>query len=335
MRAARYHGRGELLVEDAPDPVPGETDVIIAPSAVGLCGTDAHILAGAFPADPPVTLGHEVAGRVVAAGSGVTGLGTGDAVSVDPHQYCGSCPYCRGGSEHLCLHKKGYGVRLDGGMAELMRVPAAVCYRLPEGMPAHIGALAEPASCCVHGIDRLSARSGLPVLIFGCGPAGLILIALAALAGLGPVVAADPRPDRRGTAARVGASVVLDTAAPHFADAALRETGGVGYPYVIDAVGSGQVLEQAVRLAARGARLLAFGVADPQDRVSLSPYDLYARELTVLGSCINPHTHARAVNLAGQLGAAEWNVARFGLDEVGQAFAAHRAGSYDKVFVTP
>lgn len=335
MHAARYHGRGELTVEDVPKPVPGEADVIIAPAEVGLCGTDAHILAGTFPADPPVTLGHEVAGRVIALGSRVTGLGIGDMVSVDPHRYCRRCPYCRAGSEHLCLDKKGYGVRLDGGMAELLRVPAAICYQLPEGTPPHIGALGEPASCCLHGMDRLSPRSGLPIIVFGCGPAGLILIRLAALTGLRPVVAIDPRAERRRTAARIGADLVLDPADPGFADTAISQTGGMGYPYIIDAVGSARILEQAIRFASRGASLLVFGVAAPDARASLSPYDIYARELTVLGSCINPYTHGRAVRLINQLGVEHWNIARFPLHDVQKAFDAQRSGSYDKVFVTP
>jgi L-iditol 2-dehydrogenase len=335
MRAVRYHGRGELTIEDVPEPVPGDTDVIIAPAEVGLCGTDAHILAGAFPADPPVTLGHEVAGKVVTVGSRVTGLGVGDMVSVDPHRYCRHCRYCRAGSEHLCQDKKGYGVRLDGGMAELLRVPAAVCYQLPEGTPPHIGALGEPASCCLHGMDRLSPRSGLPIIVFGCGPAGLILIRLAALTGLRPVVAADPRAERRRTATRIGADLVLDPADPGFADTAMSQAGGIGYPYIIDAVGSARILEQAIRLAARGASLLVFGVAAPDARAALSPYDIYARELTVLGSCINPYTQERAVGLINQLGAEHWEIARFPLHDVQEAFAAQRSGSYDKVFVTP
>ena len=335
MRAVRYHGRGELIIEDVPEPVPGETDVIIAPAEVGLCGTDAHILAGTFPADPPVTLGHEVAGKVVTVGSRVTGLGVGDMVSVDPHRYCRRCRYCRAGSEHLCLDKKGYGVRLDGGMAELLRVPAAVCYQLPEGTPPHIGALGEPASCCLHGMDRLSPRSGLPIIVFGCGPAGLILIRLAALTGLRPVVAVDPRAERRRTATRIGADLVLDPADPGFADTAMSQAGGMGYPYIIDAVGSARILEQAIRLAARGASLLVFGVAAPDARAALSPYDIYARELTVLGSCINPYTQERAVGLINQLGVEHWEIARFPLRDVQEAFAAQRSGSYDKVFVTP
>jgi threonine dehydrogenase-like Zn-dependent dehydrogenase len=161
------------------------------------------------------------------------------------------------------------------------------------------------------------------------------LIRLASLTGLRPVVAVDPRPERRCTAARIGADLVLDPADPGFADTAMSRSGGTGYPYIIDAVGSAPVLEQAIRLAARGASLLIFGVASPDARASLSPYDIYARELTVLGSCINPYTHGRAVQLINQLGVQDWEIARFPLHDIHEAFAAQRSGSYDKVFVTP
>src|SRR5574341_1577729 len=102
MRAIRFHGRGDLRLDElaVPDPQPGE--VRLRPLAAGLCGTDAHILHGEFPAACPVVLGHEVAGVVDALGADVKGLAEGDLVSVQPNTYCGVCRYCRTGREHLC-----------------------------------------------------------------------------------------------------------------------------------------------------------------------------------------------------------------------------------------
>lgn len=128
---------------------PGPAEVRLEPLAVGVCGTDAHIVAGTFAARDGVVLGHEVCGRVVETGSAVRGLAVGDLVTVEPHLYCTACSFCRAGREHLCPDKAGYGVRLDGGMTESMVVPARIAYRLPPGTPPWIGALAEPLGCCI------------------------------------------------------------------------------------------------------------------------------------------------------------------------------------------
>lgn len=346
MRAVRYHGPGDIRLDQQPDPQCGPDDVVIAPAAVGICGTDLHIAAGEFPlARPPVTLGHEFAGRIVAVGGGggdlsagdlsVGDLSVGDLVTVEPHRYCGRCAYCRLGQEHLCDAKRGYGVRLDGGMADLVVVPAAKAFPVPTGVSPTLAALTEPAACCLHGIDRLQPKPGLPVIVFGCGPAGLLLVRLAALSGLSPVVAVDGMPARRATAARVGADVLLDAHSPTLADDARRCTGGAGFPFVIDAVGASAVLSQGIRLASRGARILLFGVAPQHDALSISPYDVYIRELTLLGSCINPFTHSRAVGLLPALGVEHWNVASFDLADHAAAFDAHRNQEADKVLITP
>lgn len=216
MRAVRFHGPGDLRVEDVPEPVPGLDDVLIRPRAVGVCGTDVHILDGGYPARAPVTLGHEVAGQVVTVGSAVAGVSVGDLVTVQPNLPCDTCPQCRQGMEHLCDNRLAFGVELDGGMADLLLVPARAAYPVPAGTPWQVAALAEPLACCVHGMDRLAPRSGLPLLVCGCGPAGVMLIALARLSGLAPIVAADPRADRRDLALRFGADLALDPTEPGF-----------------------------------------------------------------------------------------------------------------------
>lgn len=335
MRAVRFHGAGDLRVEEIAAPVPGPGEVLLQPLAVGICGTDTHILDGHYPARAPVTLGHEVSGRVLELGSAVTTLAIGDLVAVEPHRYCGACTYCRRGMEHMCVRKEAYGVHLEGGMAELMTVPARIAYRLPASIGPNIAALTEPLSCCLHGMDRLGPVSGLPILISGCGPAGAILVALAAQAGLTPVVAADMREDRRDLARRMGADLVLDPSAPDFTENALALTAGEGFPYLIDAVGLPEVLEDCIRLSARGGRILVFGVAPPDATASIHPNDVYARELTILGTAINPFTQHRAAALLTRLPLRELRISSFPLDRAQEAIAAARAGLGDKVQIIP
>lgn len=335
MKAVRFHGVGDLRVDELPVPEPGVGEALIEVAAVGVCGTDTHILDGHYPSQPPVTLGHEVAGTVVALGPGATGVAVGDLITVEPHKYCGQCSYCRRGMEHMCLHKQAYGVHLDGGMAEYVTVPARICYPLPAGVSAGVGALTEPLSCCVHAIDRLELKSGLPLFISGCGPAGAMLIALAARSGMATIVAADMRPDRRKLAQRMGATVVLDPADPDFMQQALVFTHGEGFPFLIDAVGHPAVLQNCITLSARGGRILVFGVADPAAEAVVRPNDIYTRELTILGSAINPYTHLRSVGLLTSLPLTELQIATFGFSQAHAAIEAVRSGSHDKVQLVP
>ncbi len=335
MKAARYLGDHVVSVDEIPDPVPGDHDVLLAPLAVGVCGTDTHIIDGDFVSRPPMVLGHEVSARVVQIGAAVTTLQVGDLVTVEPHIYDGTCIWCQIGKPHMCPHRQAPGVHLDGGMAELLAVPETIAYKLPADTPAHFGALTEPIACSVHAMDRLDARSGLPVAIFGAGPAGAILIALAKLAGLSPIVSIEMREQRRDLALRVGADIAIDPRDPDF-DRIVREaTAGNGFPYVVDAVGSSRVLESAIGIAARGANILLFGVARPDDVASVRPNEIYAKELSLLGTALNPFTHRRAANLLSSLPLDELNVGFFGLDDIEAALQAQRDGTFDKVFITP
>ena len=337
-RAVRFAGPGDvrLTAEDERPLAPHE--VRLHPLAVGVCGTDAHIVDGSFPAEPGVVLGHEVCGRVVEVGDGVRGATAprvGDLVTVEPHDYCTACTWCRAGQEHLCSGKRGYGVRLDGGMAESMVVPGRIAYVLPPDTVPWIGALCEPVACCVHAVDRLGVVAGEALLVLGSGPAGAVLIALGRLLGATPVVAADTREPRRDLARRMGADVVFDPRDPQQRAHALDVTDGEGFPAVVDAVGSSAVLEQALSMARRGGRVLEFGVAAPDDVAAVRPHDLFSRELTLLGSVINPWTHQRAVALLPRLGLERLTAAFHGLDEFDDALAAQRRGDVDKVFVAP
>ncbi|MHA6622547.1 alcohol dehydrogenase catalytic domain-containing protein [Pseudonocardia sp. DLS-67] len=337
-RSLRFSGPGDVRLTASADRPLAPHEVRLRPLAVGVCGTDAHIVGGSFPAEPGVVLGHEVCGRVVEVGDGIDGAATprvGDLVTVEPHRYCTACTWCRAGQEHLCSGKRGYGVRLDGGMAESMIVPARIAYALPPDTTPWVGALCEPVSCCVHAVDRLGVVSGEALLVLGCGPAGAVLVALGRLLGATPVVAADTRETRRELAQRMGADVVIDPRDREQVSRALALTGGEGYPAVVDAVGSSTVLEQALTFARRGGRVLEFGVAAPDDVAAVRPHDLFSRELTLLGSVINPWTHQRAVALLPRLGLDRLTAAFYGLHEFDEALAAQRRGDVDKVFVAP
>jgi threonine dehydrogenase-like Zn-dependent dehydrogenase len=335
VRALRFHGPGDLRLEDVPAPVPGPGEVRIRPAAVGICGTDAHILDGTFASRPPVILGHEVAGFVEAVGKGVRNAREGDLVTVEPHRYCGVCRYCRLGREHLCLDKEAFGVHLDGGMAALQVIPERIAYRLPDGMDPRVGALAEPLSCCVHAMDRLAPKSGTSIVIFGAGPAGLILVALSRIAGLTPIIVVEPDAARRDAAVAFGAHGTVDPSAEGWREAALGMVGGAGFDHVVEAVGSPRVLESGISVAARQGRILVFGVANPGETASIKPQEVFVKELTILGTVINPFTHHRAVELLPSLGLDRLGIRTYPLEAHGEAFVAHRQRAAGKVQFAP
>ncbi len=331
----RYEGSGRLALGVRPVPRPGPGEVRVTPLAVGICGTDARILEGAYAARPGTVLGHEIAGLVAELGSGVEGLGEGDHVSIEPHLYCGACRYCRLGWEHLCPSKRAFGVHLDGGMAGSVVVPARLAYRVPAGVDPVVACMAEPVGCGIHGIDRLQPMSGLPLCIIGSGPAGLMLLALARLTGVGPIVVLEPDAPRRAAAAAGGADLVIDPNAEGWRDTALAATGGHGFDQVIEAAGSPTGLATAIDLAARHARILVYGVAHPDAVTPVRANDIYARELTILGAALNPFTHARAVELVGHLGLERLAPGRYPLAAFAEAFDAQRQRRHLKVVMVP
>lgn len=335
MKAIRFHGIGDLRIDELPDPEPGPGEVLIAIEAAGMCATDTHILDGHFFAATPVILGHEFSGRIVGVGAGVSASRIGELITCEPHEYCRACLYCQIGQEHMCVDKRAYGVHLDGGMADFAVVPARLAYAIPEGISPLFGAMTEPIACSVHAFDRLSPISGLPIAIHGCGPAGTILIGLAKNSGLSPIIAIDPRPERRQLALRAGSDVVLDPADPAFTDILMELTEGYGLMYQIDAVGSPKVIETAIRVAARRGTILFFGVAAPEATATIHPQEIYAKELSLLGTAINPFTHRRAVGMLHRLPLDQLRTAMFGIEQAAEAFQAQREGTADKIFIVP
>lgn len=334
MKALQYIGNHKLELRDVPKPTISEGHVIIAPEAVGICGTDIHILEGDYSSNPPVTLGHEVAGRIVEIGKDISELKIGDLVTVEPHRYCGVCLYCQIGYEHMCIKKEAYGVHLDGGMAEFQKIPAKIAYKLPKNMTASIGALTEPLACVVHSVDRMKPLSGLPIVIVGTGPAGSMLVGLCKLQGLNPIITVDGRKDRRELAKSMGADITFETLEE--VEARKEElTQGFGFPFVVDAVGSAEVLTQAIKLASRRATILVFGVANPTAEWKVRPNEIYAKELTIVGSAINPFTHRRALSLLERISVGNLKIKEFKMSDFEEAFASHREGIYDKIQFNP
>jgi 2-desacetyl-2-hydroxyethyl bacteriochlorophyllide A dehydrogenase len=330
MRAAVLDGRGGVQLTDRPEPVPGADDVVIAPSAVGICGTDLHLADGSYATGRfPVVPGHEFTGMVAGLGRKVRKFTEGDLVGVDPNVSCGGCKWCKAGAMNLCRTLEPVGVTRDGACAELVAVPARVVYKLPSGLSPTVGALIEPLACVLHALDRLHAVVSRDVLIYGAGSIGLIAAAVCRAEGAARIQIVEPFAIRREAALRMG----VHAAAP---DPAELDLDG-GAEVVIDASGNLTAITDALsRVAIRGT-FVQMGVTARSARVSLAPFDVFEKELTILGSNSVADQYGAATELAPDLAEPLSMLVthRLPLEDYANALAAAASPEAIKVHVIP
>lgn len=298
MRAAVLVDQEVMDVKEQKTPEAGTGEVLIRVRSCGICGTDQHIYhghPGSAEVHPPIVLGHELSGEVVAVGQGVSSLKEGDRVSVDPNIYCGSCEYCRSGRLHLCDWLQAVGVTRDGGMAECCLVPAENCYIIPDAMSYEEAALLEPLGCVLHGFRKLDIRPQHQVLIIGGGFIGQIFLQLVRERGVSRITVSEPASYKHETLRGLGADAVVSPLDPDTADV-LASSSDI----VIECVGRPDSVQTAVRAARKGGQVLLFGVAAPDAEAAIRPFDIFSKELRIMGSFINPFTHTDAIQLVSR-----------------------------------
>ncbi|MBA2596320.1 MAG: zinc-dependent alcohol dehydrogenase family protein [Chloroflexia bacterium] len=285
MKAAMLYGPNDLRVERVPLPEVGAHDVLLHVDMCGICGTDVHILRGSFPApNLPLIPGHEFAGHVVAVGENVGHIKTGDYVTADINLACGHCYFCRRQQKLFCEQIQQIGVHTHGALAEYVKAPAAAIYQVPEEFSPQQGAYIEPLACAIHGQARAEIQPGSSVVIIGGGPMGLAHIQLAKLKGAAPVIVTEMNAVRLAKAREMGVDHAIDAGAEDAVAAVLALTGGRGADYVIEAVGSIPTYRQAFDMVRRGGTLVAYGAAPSTASMDLKPFDIYSKELTIVGS---------------------------------------------------
>jgi D-arabinitol dehydrogenase (NADP+) len=282
VKAAYYEARHEVAVRDAPEPEPGPKDILIRVRACGICGTDQHIYDGDFGGPLPMIGGHELAGDVVAVGPEILeDIRVGQRVAVNPNLFCGSCFYCRRGQVNHCLRWSAIGVTRDGGFADYVVAPEANVYPVGD-LDYELAAFIEPISCVVYGLKRLRIPVGANALIYGAGPIGLLMLQLVAHGGASDVVVVDLKQEKLDVARSLGAHDVILGGAD--ADDALRATSPLGFDVVIDCTGVPSVVEHMFAHVRNEGKLLFFGVNPTDARIAVSPYDVYRRDLEIVGS---------------------------------------------------
>ncbi|WP_132979451.1 MULTISPECIES: alcohol dehydrogenase catalytic domain-containing protein [unclassified Pigmentiphaga] len=234
-------GLNGLAVLDRDVRAPDAGEMLVKVHAAGVCGTDMQLYggAGAFAQRLkfPTVLGHEMCGTVVETGAGVVHVKVGDLVSLESHIPCWTCRACRTGRAHVCPHTRYPGIDIDGTFAEYVTVPAAIAWVNPPDVSREKAALLEPLGIAVHATLEGGGVSGRAVAVNGCGPIGLMNVAVARYFGAHTVIAVDPNPKRREAALRMGADRAIDPAAESAATAVRDMTRGEGADVVIEYTG--------------------------------------------------------------------------------------------------
>lgn len=298
MKAAVYHGSGDLRVEEVPVRKLKDNEVKIQVKYCGICGTDIHIFhgdGGCCDVTPPLVPGHEFSGVVAEVGAGVKTVKVGDRVTGDPNDMCGECYFCKNGMQHFCKNNIGIGTTVDGGFAEYVIMREKQVYKVSDDLSFIEAAMAEPISCCLHGIDLCNIKAGDTVLVMGGGPIGMIMMQLAKNAGASKVIMSEPVEEKREQALKLGATKTIDPL--HEDVEAVLAEYCENVNVVIECVGNVHTQADAVRFAGKGATIMYFGLAAPEESFPIRPDDIFKKELHITSSYINPYSFERAIQI--------------------------------------
>lgn len=347
MLAAVYHGPHDIRLEEVPTPRPGPGEAVMRVRAASVCATDLRIFNhGHFKihGDTARIMGHEVAGEIVAVGEGVAHLAPGMRVAVAPNFGCGVCRECVQGNNNLCPDYEAFGITLDGGFAEYMRITAPAVrqgnvVQVPDGLSFEEAVLNEPLSCCYNAQQACRFAPGETMLIMGTGPMGLMHLLLARYSGAGQVIVSEVQEHRARLAAEFGADLVVDPQKEDLKEAVLKATDGRGADVVIVAVGSTALQEQAVELAARRGRVNFFaGLAGGRDRACVNSNWIHYGQIVVTGTTGSNYVQYRQtlqMLASGRLSLQPLVTARRPLQEIEAALADAASGEHLKVLLIP
>ena len=256
-------GVGNIEVLDVPEPHAGPDQVVIEVDSAGICGTDLHIYFDEFETSPPVTIGHEVSGRIVELGSDVAGWKLGDRVTTETYFYtCGHCLNCRRGRRNLCLQRRSIGSKEDGAFAAYLATPACNLHQVPDGLDLQSAALTEPLACTVHGVlETAGVRPGDNVVITGPGPIGLLALQLVKIAGARVLIlGTNQDTERLKLARRLGADGVINVQQVDNVVESVQDFSTDGADLVIECSGAAAAAKTLTDVARRGGRFCQMGL---------------------------------------------------------------------------
>src|SRR5438034_3490113 len=284
MRAVRLVQVGKPLEQaDIPIPEIGPSDVLIRVAAAGSCHSDAHYRAGISQIDSlPLTLGHEVAGRVEKVGAQIANLAAGDRVCVHYLVTCGRCDFCKHGQEQFCRHVQMIGKHRDGGYAEFIKVPGANAFPLPDEIPFEVGAIMMCSSAtALHALNKARFKAGESIAIFGFGGLGFSALQLARAFDCEDVYVVEINPAKLASAASMGA-IAIDARSADPIEQIKEATAGTGVDVALELIGSAKTMRQAVLCLRPLGRAALVGLT--AESMSIFPYtELINKEVEIIG----------------------------------------------------
>src|SRR5882724_9255586 len=330
-----------LQMDTVAVPATGPTDVLVRVKTASICGTDLHIYGwdrwSQGRIKPPLTLGHEFCGVVERVGDDVAAVKPGDFVSAEMHVNCGHCHQCRLGEAHICQNLKIIGIDQDGAFAEFVKIPASNIIKLDPSIPERYGAILDPLGNAVHTV-LAGAIAGQTVLVTGCGPIGLMSIAVAKACGSSTVFATETNEQRRAMAKKMGADVVVNPAATDSVAKIKAETSGTGVDVLLEMSGNPAAIQQGFRALRAGGRASLLGI--PTESVPLDLVnDVIFKGATVQG-IYGRRMYGTWVQMTALLKAGRLNLdplfgEKASLEKFEGAFAMLQGGLAGKILLYP
>ncbi len=301
MKALLLSEYNRLEMVDVPMPRPGPDELLIRVEACGICGSDVHGYdGGSGRRIPPIVMGHEASGTVVAAGNGASDFHAGQRITFDSTIYCGECDYCRRGAVNLCNNRQVLGVstpefRRAGAFAEYVTVPKRLVYSFPDTLSFEHAAMVEPLAVAVHAVDLSDIQEGSTAMVVGAGTIGLLVLQAARLAGCRAVYVVDVDASRLELAAELGATVTINAKTTDAVAEVKKHTDGVGVDVALEAVGSTATIKTAVESVRKGGTVTLIGNVVPTAEIPLQA--VVSRQLRLQGSAASAGEYPRCIEM--------------------------------------
>ena len=340
MKRAVLVAPRKFKMEEVEKPIPKGDQVLIQVKCCGICGSDIHSYEGKHPfVKPPIVLGHEFAGVIADIGNEVEGFEIGDKVTVEPNLPCGNCYNCRHGKPNICNKLKVIGnIGYNGAFAEYISVPAEKVIKLPEGLSFEQGAFVEPTAVGVHAIRKAGQRVGDKILILGAGPIGLLLLQAAKCAGAARVVITDLFERKLEIARKLGADLIFSPNRGDLAEFIKTWIEEEAIDLIYDCVANERTLNQAIKVARRGTKIIIVGV--PTEKICVDLSLVQDGEISLEGSLMYTHDDfltALELIREGKIEISPLITHRFRFEEIEDAFnlavASENAGKRLKIMI--
>ncbi|MBD3353753.1 MAG: alcohol dehydrogenase catalytic domain-containing protein, partial [Candidatus Lokiarchaeota archaeon] len=299
MQTARFLKPHDIKIAEEDIPIPQNDEILVKVKNSGICGTDYHIYEGGIQGlvEPGTILGHEFAGVIEELGSNVGDLEVGDRVAIEPNLFCGKCHYCRNAKKHFCENWAAIGLSRDGGFSEFCAVPSSSVYKMPKNLSFRNAAFFEPMACVLHGIERGRISVGETVVIQGAGSIGQLYIQALSHLGVDKIIVSDIDDQKLELAKKFGADITVNPQSENLINIVKSETNNLGAQVMVDAAGLLSTIPDALNLLENTGRVVIFGVPPENKPTNVVPYDIYRKEIEIIGSFTNPYTNEAALKM--------------------------------------